>query len=337
MITEYSSYRYFKNKSYKAYKVIDIVLGTSCNFSCKYCYQDKNLVKVKLTNEIITYIKNYIKDCIKHLPENEYIEIHLMGGEPLFYMDDMNKVIIMLSKYAKYISFVKFPTNGYYIKDTIDTLLFWNKILLDKLYIVVSNDFYLQDKNRKENTHDLIEESIKLLDDNGISFKTNTVIPFNDICYINDVYNDYLNQISKLKNRYLFDFTFDLLNHEIIDVESAELGFEKLYNNIVKRTECSNIIQFDYDVFKFQCRMYGGLITSIDTNGDLYCCSSAPFIKNSNLCIGNITKNSFYDIENNINKFLFKYKFNEYANECISCTSYCKICPIKKINIIDNT
>lgn len=335
MIKTYSKYRYFKNKIYKIYKVIDIVLGKKCNFSCKYCYQDKSCDKSDISKYNFCDIIKYIKEVIKRLPSGEYIEIHFMGGESLLYKDEIIQLSKLLSRYISNIAFIRFSTNGYYIKESIDYLIELDKIINNKLSIQVSNDFYLQDKNRCPNTHDIIEESIQILDYNNIFFKTNTVIPFNDIIYLNEIYTDYMEQVSKLNNKYLLDFTFDLSHCNEINLELAEIGFNKLYSN-VKNLSKSNIVQFEDDLYRFQCRMYGGMLTSIDTNGDVYCCSSAPFIKNTNLCVGNLKINTYNDIERNINIFLKKYKFDEYPLSCNLCTSYCKICPIKKFIIKDN-
>ena len=335
MITKYPKFNGIDKANNKIFKVIDIVLGNKCYLSCEYCYQNKSIMKKDITNDNVNLIISYINDIIKKLPNNQYVEIHIMGGEPFLYIEHIDFIIKKLMKYKRYISHVRIPTNGTLIEKYLNDILFWNTLLDGKLCIMVSNDFYLQNKNRC-NTHDIVKNAIKILDEKDIHFTTHTVINYDDIENISEIYLEYKNQIKNLNKKYQLDFTLDLYKNNI-DIKKIDLGFSKLNKILLNNDTLSGIRQYDNIYYRTECRMYGGLLVSIDTDGIIYPCSSAPFIKNNDLLqLGNIKENNFSSIEEKIKNFLNQYKFYEYDETCMKCKNYCMTCPIKKYGIKEN-
>lgn len=76
---------------------IYIVLGLSCNFNCKYCYE-KNMQQADLhiENDLIDYIKYLIS--LKPFAKENPTKIMFWGGEPLIYMDVIKKIISELKE-----------------------------------------------------------------------------------------------------------------------------------------------------------------------------------------------------------------------------------------------
>lgn len=90
-----------KNSNIFIPKRICIPFGINCNFSCAYCYRDRNraLIPVVPSNNFLSYIKN--------LSDNTYAII-ASGGEPLLYW----KIIKKIFELAPSCIHKKIMTNG---------------------------------------------------------------------------------------------------------------------------------------------------------------------------------------------------------------------------------
>lgn len=81
---------YTKNRINRIY----LMLGTACNFNCRYCIQSGEFQshKHQFKQEVNSDLYNYIKSIQK---ERESHKINLMywGGEPLLYMDTIKQIV----------------------------------------------------------------------------------------------------------------------------------------------------------------------------------------------------------------------------------------------------
>lgn len=110
-------------------KCLKIILGTKCNLHCDYCYQkhDDNTISKEVLDAIVDNINS----------SNEKYVIHLFGGEPLLYLDQIFYLLdrIDISKHSFSIS-----TNAV-LKDNF-------RKLEEKLGIEVAN--LLSNKSNKD-------------------------------------------------------------------------------------------------------------------------------------------------------------------------------------------
>lgn len=70
-----------------------IVVGSSCNLKCKYCYQDPDYIAKKAS---LDYIERYFRAIYNEnnparITENERNSISFIGGEPFLYMDIISR------------------------------------------------------------------------------------------------------------------------------------------------------------------------------------------------------------------------------------------------------
>lgn len=67
-----------------------------CNFRCWYCYE-KHLANSKMSPEIVSAVKQYIKSKLMSVAETENLHLSFFGGEPLMYFKDTAEPIIKYS------------------------------------------------------------------------------------------------------------------------------------------------------------------------------------------------------------------------------------------------
>ncbi|WP_297688051.1 radical SAM protein [uncultured Anaerococcus sp.] len=160
---------YNNEKNNKESMNITIELTNSCNFRCKYCYQDHltNFIDENKSDKIISFIENKIVDGMK------YLHIHWFGGEPTLNLDQAvyldSKITGMCDKYGV-IYTASMTTNGYTIKENYKKIKLMKidnfQITLDGIEIY--HDFTRHLKNG-QGTFKKILDNVKFLDDEGYS------------------------------------------------------------------------------------------------------------------------------------------------------------------------
>ncbi|WP_346666106.1 radical SAM/SPASM domain-containing protein [uncultured Mailhella sp.] len=71
---------------------IFIMLGTGCNFHCRYCMQGSESAAVKPLPTIINEeIYDFIEDILRQ--QEGGITLHFFGGEPMLYWDNIRKIV----------------------------------------------------------------------------------------------------------------------------------------------------------------------------------------------------------------------------------------------------
>lgn len=109
---------------------ITISPTSSCNFSCKYCYQtDKQTVF--MTRDTEQLILEYVKSYIARTPSLEHICLNWFGGEPTLALDTVYRLSGEISKLAaekKFYFMSSFATNGYIMNENIAEKLIENGI-----------------------------------------------------------------------------------------------------------------------------------------------------------------------------------------------------------------
>ena len=342
MITKTSSVRTLRNHKFNVKEIISIVLGKRCNFSCTYCYQHNIIEKNDITKDVIDSTLKYIFYRYTTLKENEYIEIDFIGGEPLLYINEINFILNKLLRIKNKISYINFPTNGFFIKKYMNEIVKWNNLFEGRLLLQISYDYTLQESNRKSNTSSIIKEGMSILRKNNVVFNVNALIPFKNITDIVTMYDEYH---TKLRNvipdeKRGFNFVFDYQN-VILDLSKVELAFNKLYNYLTKnKIFPSEIDFFDKQIYRTQCRLYTHVTPVIDSNGNLYCCNTPAFYPNNSIhSFGNIKNISYNKIDEYKEKYFSYIKDSLYSEKCLSCQNYCKVCVMnysKNTNILQH-
>lgn len=124
-------------------KKICIFIGGKCNFECKHCLIDKYDTKIAPTKTDLARIVNQIN-------KYNFKKILFVGGEPTFYIRDINKILCSLNNLKT--KCIKITTNGYFAKtirsaqNIISSFIQLNEVQLS--YDIFHNEF-LPRKNIK--------------------------------------------------------------------------------------------------------------------------------------------------------------------------------------------
>lgn len=81
-------------------KRIVLILGTACNFNCRYCVQHENKPRCKKT--IHPDVIDWLKKVSYKLPQKLKPTIMFFGGEPLLYREAIHQVVDQLKDSFKY-------------------------------------------------------------------------------------------------------------------------------------------------------------------------------------------------------------------------------------------
>lgn len=105
---------------------MNLILTDKCTNSCPYCFAAQEMSKDLKKNDMTRDNFNLFMDFIRH--SKEYVEIKVIGGEPLIY-HDIEYVISRLHRSAR-IKNICVMTGGIAKKNTFDMLLKYRKKML---------------------------------------------------------------------------------------------------------------------------------------------------------------------------------------------------------------
>ena len=115
-------------------KTVYLVLGNSCNFSCKYCIQNEEFrtCETKMTSVVSPKVFEYLEELASYkLDEDKKIRIIFWGGEPLLYFDTIKEVVLKTKDKFQYGTI----SNGALL--TQEIVNFFNE---HEMFLTVSND-----------------------------------------------------------------------------------------------------------------------------------------------------------------------------------------------------
>ena len=313
---------------------LDISTGFQCNFRCKYCFEQKadhaytNIKpSKKVINRVIEYIQ-HLKETL--LKPDDYLSLTFYGGEPLLNLDLIEDIAkVHKGNQVKY----SIASNGYLVKEKLDQILRIKKLSNNKMIFGFSYDFYLQDKNRKENTYQLIRDNIKLI----YKFKISTIIvaciPYGDLKDFDKVFFDAL----ELKRQYpKIEMTFNVDRSKTsktdFNEEECIEGFTKIKSFLNTYGE-NNILVYNNACGSMDSRdnkcVYGHIYAGIDPYGNIYPANNLIFYNNQYIknCmyLGNIFED-FAILSKRREELLNKLNFNK-PYECTVCEAPCRVFP----------
>jgi len=106
-------------------------LGMGCNYSCYYCFENKNKTTMQMTPEVAERTADYVVQQLKGNPMVTTIKFSWFGGEPLLYMPIIE---IISCKLQAYIQQSKTQYN-------IESMLFTNGRFLDEATLIKLKEF----------------------------------------------------------------------------------------------------------------------------------------------------------------------------------------------------
>ncbi|MFH2116665.1 MAG: radical SAM protein [Bacillota bacterium] len=156
--------------------LVTIEMSTLCNLQCLYCYQDKEVVRKEITNEILEKIYAYITAVLEENNKINYVVIGYIGGEPLLHKEKLIKSIKKINELCQSFNkscYFHIDTNG-----TIDFSSCYNTMNHLELSVSLSskNDHNINRPSLYFNSFEVIFENLSRLNNtnNKLSIRYNT-------------------------------------------------------------------------------------------------------------------------------------------------------------------
>lgn len=318
---------------------LTIITTTSCNFNCKYCYQ--NLENYTIDNDFEKNICLYIE---KNITKYKRVYIEWFGGEPLLCFEriiSISKKIISICQDYGVPYLASITTNGYYLNAPIFEELLEHKVI--KFQVTIDGDMDTHNKfrplkNGKPTYNEIMENLMEIRDKFGNKKYFDIIIRNNiseeSLLGIDSFLNDYNEKFGQCKNFTLLPypigdwggsmvksikglFTYD----QFIDKMNKKYKKHKIHIDIGIRPE--NMICYAAKRFGY----------TIDPLGNIYKCShyilSETKKASKNNYIGNILDLNESKKSNLVNRKFIKPNI---VKECFDCDylPYClyRHCPL---------
>ena len=311
-----------------------IVLGTKCNFHCKYCQQqdvDKNAVDdstVKKVDDLIAMLKQAA------LPVEKQTTIILWGGEPLVYWKTIKKLIPNLRELFPEQGF-SLMTNGslldgekyaFFEKYNVAIGISYDGKHTLRDYPVFDNDTVFQStkkalERKKINIsvlpviNNVSDSPQQIADDLQERFETKVNVGRYAIAKCVNDHNTFAEycRLSKQSLEELYQTTYDNFHGDLdkLDVGTVE-RFDEIRYGIVRG--------IPWNSTRSSCANHIGYHMSIDIDGNIVPCMNVPFKKYGNVVNWkNVVVDCFYDVQTRT-----KCKQCPYVNVCFG------VCPLIK-------
>src|SRR5699024_9276122 len=161
---DYIDYKTFLDHIRYSEEIIEFIIHTnySCNINCSYCYQSDIKSNLKMGDETIINLVNYINNIIIDKNPRE-VGLCFIGGEPLLEWNTITKII----------NSIKAPTSTYISKSIITNGILLNDLIVNELInydfkmIQITLDGYKDNHNlfrtniKNEGSYDIIMSQLK--------------------------------------------------------------------------------------------------------------------------------------------------------------------------------
>jgi radical SAM protein with 4Fe4S-binding SPASM domain len=320
-----------------------ICLTESCQLRCNYCSFSSGESNITTTfEEIKAFVNFLIKNLIfKRMIYHEEYPLRIVitgGGEPTYKWDEFVYAIEYIKE--------KCSKNNihYYINATTNGILKEKQIkyLIDNInFIMVSFDGIptIQNKNRKtangSGTADIVECTLKMLDDENANFSIRTTIWPEDYCHINEMADFVLSNYKNVKgwdiepiiprgrairhNSFESESRFVDLNFSHYYIEAKKHILTHNYHDVLSCSKFNNVT----------CGTIYGFHPWLIPNGKVVTCQDA---KEKAIQIGRIDNGKYIpnDFHDNYAKIC-----KESSKKCSTCFAYgfcLSGCPLKYLN-----
>ena len=262
---------------------LTLMMSEACNFSCSYCNQGQNKDHVKISNETI----NYVNDYIKGTSELKKLIISWYGGEPLLAFNEILEFSNMINDVCKSCGVeysASIITNGFLLTNHRAKELY--KVGIHNAQVTIDGSKTFHDRTRYANeqmgSYDIIMKNITdVLNDTEMW-----------VCLRVNVNNDNLDGmdmfISDLSNRgfankklsvyfsLIYDPTASLLP-DAVDVDASLMKDYKTYAekelDLLKLLDKHSInVALDIDEHEGDCLLTRSNSIAIDPKGNLFKC-----------------------------------------------------------------
>lgn len=202
---------------------ISLLVTKRCNLRCFYCYATDTLNSRQVKEPSLTELK----EIVDQIYNAGCRWICILGGEPLI-RDDIEEFVDYAHRKGM---FLDITTNGYFVKDRINTL---KKV--DHVAISLDGNKVANDKSRGKNSFERIIEGIELAVKNKIDVRIHSTLCKRTMCV------DSLRFLADFCNKHKIKFNFsenglpgiEKLDPDFLLSEEETLVFYKSYKGLKK-------------------------------------------------------------------------------------------------------
>ena len=305
-----------------------IMLGSSCNFQCKYCMQHP-LIHDQITAEINPETIEFLQELAEN--QGRPVRLQFYGGEPLLYWNNIVAMVEALEGCNVQFSMI---SNGALLtmdkvdfmnKHNFDTAISWDGVNVEETRgkdVFADNEikeciFNLNNlcvsavMSSRNYPLSLLEQTDKLNQEYA-AYRKNNNLPEAPFYTVIDEIMD-----TGLEHKYLTEIDCDKVYSDMAELCShyekqarGEEDYNPFYANYISRyvTMLCNRVKSDVKFAKCRCSN-GYQVLNLDLDGNLYRCH------NSHTKLGTIRDNYFSYLENVIHYDGTK-QFNEKCKDC---------------------
>lgn len=305
---------------------IDLNLGTSCNFRCKYCFEQGCYTDKKMSPEVVD---RFLHIANEMLAVGTKVNICFWGGEPMLYMDTVQRVIDELGDNEK-VTFLLY-SNGWFVRKYSDVL---DKIVAkcgNRFSLQISYDFLPVELNNRVMpgktqievaTHVL--DAVKWCDEREMMFSVKSTATIDDVeHHLFDIYKSFIDFRETLKHKDMFylAITPDTLNKRPVDTKALDEQLKQLLVYFAKHKMRPTYFRWFDDAHRAVCSG-GAKSFIIDVDGTVYPCHRCVYGWGDDHDRGNTGYTSIFDdnvlykVEHN---FIARNNLSSENEQCAKC------------------
>lgn len=298
-----------------------LYLTDDCNLQCSYCYEGNKKNKSYMTEATLEKTLDFI---VSNNPANDYIDLLLLGGEPLLNKKNFFKTIdIINQKYSKIKQLFRFQTttNGILLDDKTIDFIVENNI---ELSLSIDGDRETHNLNRKskngKDVYDIIFRNMQKLLQKKISFAVRmTLTPNNAHLLVHNVKYFFKLGIQRINVGMDELGEWDDKSIHILDEQMTLL--DKFYLENIANDEDAILNLYDYKISTFVFKR-SPLYCSAGSKGHLVVNSKGEFYP-----CGYVANEKLWK-QGSVDTMFERKRFIETVRKHVKPESSCKDCKI---------
>lgn len=286
--------------------IVHLSLSDSCNLNCSYCYAEQR----KERGEKHLTLHDYYNLIDSVLSINRSCAFNLTGGEPL-----LNKDWYDIAKYIKSNDCeCLLLSNGTLINDSNIRLI---KEVFDQVIISIDGSSAGIHSLTRGNNYDKIMDTIRLFEDNHISYRLSMTVTRNNIFDVEEMAKKYGNRL-----RFAPLFPVSDMASDQLSITGLEYYYAlKSAYGVEPLSHCNDAFENAQHSRCHKCALGDGEI-SISATGDVYPCQ---LLHKPDFFAGNVIEKSIIEIYNN------SEALRKCADLDVDCIEGCKECAFRYI------
>ncbi len=318
----------------------ELIPGSACNFRCSYCYEqarEDSYGGERMSEELVKASRRFAASFLAEHPADD-LAVCLFGGEPGCYVSRVDSVLRHFHDLPVAFHVI---TNGTLILKHREFLREWHALCGDRLRIMLSYDWTLQNTQRCPGTEDSGLEAMARLEEDDLPFSVNTIFTRESLPELLTVFRAYLDFMRHFRpsKRVMFRFGMDNFNpgNTRLDWDACRSMATDMRCFLEKFPAASSRIQYKYgrSDIGMSCRAHNcgfgwRVLGCVDTDGSFYGCQGAAYDPRADMFrLGHISE-GYAALRASSRTFMAKLP-PACPPACMDCGALCKQCPLDTV------